>query len=234
MKFRFFIGDHHLGDKAFSVAVNCDIQTCQINYNTVFYVVEINLLKERCNMRQGIIRFLVPISYSMKISFCNFLQNFIFKVFVTDDGLSSINAPELMEFQYKINQLYFKQDQEAALNSVRDKILTMGISIIEHSDLFVGAARFNEERHLARFRLNEDDEDFVSHEELHRELGDDYISPCSQLNYEADRQAAKQRILERRVPERIPKTPIIIQAPGVAETVNPIDFYILNLYYNIL
>ena len=146
MKFSFFVGDHHLGDKAFSVAVNCDIQTRQINYNTVFYVVEINLLKERCNMRQWIIRFLVPISHSMKMSFFNFLQNFICKVFVTDDVLSSIGAPELMEFQNRINQLYFKQDQEAALNSVRDKMLTMRISIIEHSDLFVGAAPSNEER----------------------------------------------------------------------------------------
>ena len=64
-----------------------------------------------------------------------------------------------MEFQNKINQLYFEQDQEAALNSVRDKMLTMGISIIEHSDLFIGAAPSNEERHLVRFRFKEDDED---------------------------------------------------------------------------
>ena len=80
----------------------------------------------------------------MKMSFFNFLQNFICKVFVTDDVLSSIGAPELMEFQNMINQLYFEKDQEAALNNVRDKMLTMGISIIEHSDLFVGAATSNE------------------------------------------------------------------------------------------
>ena len=109
------------------------------------------------------------------MSFFNFLQNFICKVFVTDDVLSSIGAPELMEFQNRINQLYFEQDQEAALNSVRDKMLTMGILIIEHSDFFVWAAPSNEERDLARFRFKEDDEDFVSHEELHQELGDDYI-----------------------------------------------------------
>ena len=79
----------------------------------------------------------------------------------------------------------------------------MGISIIEHSDLFAGVAPFNEERHLARFCFKEDDGNFVSHKELHRELGDEYILPCSQLTYEADRQAAKQRILKRRFPERI-------------------------------
>ena len=170
----------------------------------------------------------------MKMSFFNFLHNFICKVFVNDDVLSSIGAPELMEFQNKINQLYFEQDQNAALNSVRDKMLTMGIPIIEHSDLIVGAAPSNEERHLARFRIMEDDEDFVSHEELHRELGDDYISPCSQLTYKADRQAAKQRILERWFPERIQMTPIMIQTQGVAETLNLIDFSILNLCYIIL
>ena len=85
--------------------------------------------------------------------------------------------------------------------------------------------------HLAVFRFKEDDKDFVSDEKLHLELGDDYISPCSQLTYEADRQATELRILERRFPERIPKTPIIMQGPGVAETVNIIDFSILNLYY---
>ena len=110
-------------------------------------------------------------------------------------------------------------------------MLTMGISIIEHSDLFVGATPSNEEKHLARFRFKEDDEDFVSNEELHRELDDDYISPCSELTYKADRQAAKQRILERRFPERIPITPIMMQAQCVAKSVNLIDFYILNLYY---
>ena len=85
--------------------------------------------------------------------------------------------------------------------------------------------------HLARFHFKEDDEIFVTDEELHREFSDDYMSLCSQLTYEADRQAAKQRILELRCPERIPKTPIMMQAQGVAKTVKLIDYFILNLYY---
>ena len=84
--------------------------------------------------------------------------------------------------------------------------------------------------HLARFRFKEADEDFVSDEELHRVLGDDYISLCSQLTYEADRKEAKKRILERQFPERIPKTPIMLQAPRVSGTLYLIDVYILNLY----
>ena len=74
-------------------------------------------------------------------------------------------------------------------------MLTMGISIIENSVFFVRASPSNEEMNFAKFRFKEDDEDLVSDEELHRELGDDYSPPCSQLIYEADRQAAKQRIL---------------------------------------
>ena len=98
-------------------------------------------------------RFYFPL---YETSILNFRQNFICKVFVTDDVLSSIGATKLMEFQNKINQLYFEQDQGAALNSVCDKMLTMGIFKIEHSDLFVGAAPSNEERYLARFRFKID------------------------------------------------------------------------------
>ena len=81
-------------------------------------------------------------------------------------------------------------------------MLTLGISIIEHNDLFV-YANCNDEYQLSRFQFMEEDEKFVGSEELVRELGDNYIQPCSQLIYEADRQAAKQRILKRRFPERI-------------------------------
>ena len=50
-----------------------------------------------------------------------------------------------------------------------------------NTDLFIEAALSNEEMHLAKFRFKKDDEDFVSDEELQRELGDDYSPPCSQL-----------------------------------------------------
>ena len=57
-------------------------------------------------------------------------------------------------------------------------MLVMGILIIVHSHLFVGARPSNEEKHLARFRFKKDDETFVSHEKLHLKLGDNYISPA--------------------------------------------------------
>ena len=92
----------------------------------------------------------------------NFLLNFVCKVYVTDDVLSFIGAPELKKFLNQINQLYFKQDQEAALSSVRDKMLTMEISITDDSNLFVEAAPLNEKKHLASFGFKEDNKDFVS------------------------------------------------------------------------
>ena len=80
-----------------------------------------------------------------------------------------------MEFQNKINQLYYKHDEKAALNNVQEKMLTMEIIIIEHSNLFVKATLSHKEMHFARFRLKTEDKNFVSHEKLHRELGVDYI-----------------------------------------------------------
>ena len=141
MKFNFTIGDHHLGERTIPVTVSCDMKTQQITFNTVFYLVKIDLLEGQCRMRSWIIRLLVPTFHSMRISFLNFLQRFVLNVFVTDDVLLSIGAPDLIEFKNKIDQLDYHQDQEAALNRLREEMLTLGISIIEHNDLFVGANR---------------------------------------------------------------------------------------------
>ena len=110
----------------------------------------------------------------------------------------------------------------------------MGISIIENSDLFVRAAPSNEEMHHAKFHFKEDGEDFVSDEELHRELDDDYSPPCSKLTYEADRQAAKQRILERRFPEQIQRLRSWSKLQVWLKNYILLMFSRFNLYYIIL
>ena len=56
------------------------------------------------------------------------------------------------------------------------------------------------------FRFKQDDEEFVSDEEVSRELRPNYISPCSQLTFEADIRNAKERILERRKTNLIDRT----------------------------
>ena len=103
MKFKFSIYDHHLGERTIPFTVSCDIKTQQINFNTIFYVVKIDLLEGKCRMRSWIIRLLVPTFHSISISFLNFLQRCVRNVFVTDNVLLSIGAPELIEFKNKID-----------------------------------------------------------------------------------------------------------------------------------
>ena len=45
MKFNFSIDDHHLGERTIPVTVSCDRKTRQVNFNTVYYLVKIDLLK---------------------------------------------------------------------------------------------------------------------------------------------------------------------------------------------
>ena len=123
MKFNFSIGDYQLGDRIIPITVCCDMKTRQINFNTIFYVVGIDLLEGKCRMRSWIIRLLVPTFHSMRVSFLNFLQQFVRKIFVTA-VFFSIGAPELMEFQNKIEQHNLQQDYQAALDRLRKEMLT--------------------------------------------------------------------------------------------------------------
>ena len=43
--------------------------------------------------------------------------------------------------------------------------------------------------------------EFLSNKEIAQELGPEYMSPCSQLTFEADIRIAKEKILERRKKE---------------------------------
>ena len=138
------------------------------------------------------------------MSFHNFLERFIRNVLITDSVLSSIGAFELIQFTNKISKIDFQQKQ-TSLDILKDYMYSNGITIIEHDD-FVFNADANNEPHLHVFRFKQNDEEFVSDEEVSRELGPNYISPCSQLTYKADIQNAKDRILERRKNNLIDRT----------------------------
>ena len=69
------------------------------------------------------------------------------------------------------------------------------ITIIEHDDFFNAGA--NNEPHLHVFRFKQDKEEFVSDEEVSRELGPNYIYLRSKHTFEADIRNAKTRIFER-------------------------------------
>ena len=86
-------------------------------------------------------------------------------------------------------------------------MFSKGITIIEHDDFYFNAGS-NNEPHLHVFRFKQHDEEFVSDAEVSRELGPNYISPCSQLTFEADIRNAKKQILQRRRNNLIDRTTV--------------------------
>ena len=75
----------------------------------------------------------------------------------------------------------------------------------------------NNEPHLHVFRFQQNDEEFVSDEKVSRELGSNYISPCSQLTFEADIRNAIERILERRKNNLIDRTTVKTKSSNKTE-----------------
>ena len=110
-----------------------------------------------------------------------------------------------MEFKNKIRQIDFQQKQ-TSLDILKDYMYSKEITIIEE-DYFYFNADSNNEPHLHFFQYKQDDE-FVSDEEMSRELGPNYISPCSQITFEADIRNAKERILKRRKTNVIDRTTV--------------------------
>ena len=140
------------------------------------------------------------------MSFHNFLDRFIRKALIIDFVFSSIGAFELMEFTNKISQINFQQKQ-TSYNILKDYMFSEGITILEHDDLVFNAS-INSKPHLHLFRFKQDDKEFVSDEEVSREPGPNFISPCSQLTFKADIRNAKERILERRKNNMIDRTTV--------------------------
>ena len=66
--------------------------------------------------------------------------------------LSAIGDFELMVFQNRIDQLGYPKQQQTALDILRDFIILMSITVIEHYDLYFGDAILNDEPELAMFR----------------------------------------------------------------------------------
>ena len=175
--FRWFhqsILDLDIARKRLSVIVNYTIKSRQLDPTTVIFVVNVELLDGGEVKHQWYIRFLVPITEAFHVSFYDFLDKFIRKVLSTDSVLSSIGAFELMEFRNKISKIDFQQKQ-TSLHILKDYISSDRITILEHND-FVFNASSNNEPHLHVFRFKLDNVEFVSDEEVSRELGPNYIS----------------------------------------------------------
>ena len=125
--------------------------------------------------------------------FYDFMDRFIRKALITNSVLSLIGAFKLMEFKNKICQIDFQQNQ-ALLHILNNYMFSLRITILEHNDFVVNASS-NNKTNLQVFRFKQDDVEFVSDEEVLRELGPNYISPCSQLTFKADIRHPKERIL---------------------------------------
>ena len=147
-----YIGFSHCGDKTISVTVEYTIKGRQLISTTVIYVVGFDLLDGDEIKNHWCIRFVVPIIETFRMSFHDFLDKFIRRVLITDSVLSSIGPFELMVFQNRIDQLDFHQQQQTALNILREYMISKSITVIEHDDLFFGGTSSIDEPHLAIFR----------------------------------------------------------------------------------
>ena len=166
MEVSIHINFRHCGNKTISVIVDYLIKARQINPTTVMFVVNVDLLDRGEIKNHWCIRFLVPISEACSTSCYDFLEKFIGRVLITDTVLSSNGAFELMVFQNKIDQLKFPVKQHIALDMLKDFMILKRITVIDHYDIFIGEAIFNDEPDLAMFRYKIDEKKIFSHKKF--------------------------------------------------------------------
>ena len=162
------IGFKNFGKKTNSIIVDQTIKSRQINFTTVIYVVNVELLDAGECTKDWYIRFLVPVSAAFHQLFDDFLENFICTVLITDSVLSSIGADEVMAFQNSIEQVDFVHQQQTMLNNLKENMITKSIIVIEHDDLFIGNAIFINKPNLAIFRYQTEND--ILHHDIKREV----------------------------------------------------------------
>ena len=85
---------------------------------------------------QWVLRFCVPCNQHLKISFYFFLERLIRTVIITNCVLYSIGAVELMNFHNKIGQRDITVQGNAELVDLRKSRLSMGVTILEHDNIY--------------------------------------------------------------------------------------------------
>ena len=109
---------------------------------------------------------LVPVHHSSSQYFILLLERFIKSVLITDSVLYSIGALELMKFQNKIDYHDLSEQEKETLENIRNQMLLMNITFIEHEDLFFGGTSSHDESEYAMFSYKDDHKTYVSDEEL--------------------------------------------------------------------
>ena len=197
MESSFPIGRRQCGEKKISVEVKYTIKARQINVSTFIYAVGVTLVDGNKNKDHCVLRFLVSISNHLRYSFITFLQRLIRTVLITDSVLYSIGAIDLIKLQNKIDQHDITVQEKAELNDLRKSMLSMGVTILEHDDIYHFSTS-DYEPELAMYRYNNEDNYFISDEEFSCELASIDISAVPALHDENDVRIAKKRMLERR------------------------------------
>ena len=62
-----------------------------------------------------------------------------------------------MKFQNRIDDHHFSEQEKETLENIRNQMLSMNITFLEHEDLFFGNTSFNDELELAMFLYKDDD-----------------------------------------------------------------------------
>ena len=88
-----------------------------------------------------------------------------------------------MKFQNRIEDHDLSEQERATFKDIRNQMLSINITFIEHEDLFFAVTSSNDESEFAMFYYKDDDTNYVSDEELARELGRAYFPRRFQLTY---------------------------------------------------
>ena len=161
MDFYFLIGYRQCGLNEIPIRVKYILKKRRINFTTDIVALAIDLLDGKDIKNHWNLRVLVPSKHSSSQSFILLLESFIRDVIITDSVLNSICTFNLMKFQNKFKDHDLSQEENARRDNLRRRILLMGITIIEHEDLFCCGSIPKEEFNLAMFRYNEQDENLL-------------------------------------------------------------------------
>ena len=125
MNYSFPIGTRQCCENKILVEVKYTIKARQINLSTFIYAVGVTLVDGNTIKDQWVLRFLALCNHHLKLSFYSFLERLISTIIIIDSVLYSIGAVELMKLQ-----------ENAELKNLRKSMLSMGVTMLEHDDIY--------------------------------------------------------------------------------------------------
>ena len=161
MDFYFLIGYRQCGLNEIPIRVKNTLKGRPINLTTDIVSLAIDLLDGKLIKNHWSLRVLVPNKHSSSQSFILLLDSFIRNVFITDSVFNSICAFNLIKLKNKFKDHNISQEENAKLDNLRRRMLLMGITIIDHEDLFFGGSISKKEPDFAMFRYKEEDEELL-------------------------------------------------------------------------